>query len=42
MYQSDAAHGLMFHRFHASGSLPKSQGSLNEIEFDLIFGVEKG
>ena len=43
MYQSDAAHGLMFHRFHASGSVPKSQGSLNEIEFDLILqnvGIE--
>ena len=26
----------MFHRFHASNLLPRSQGSLNEIEFDLI------
>ncbi len=33
----------MFHRFHASNLLPRSQGSLNEIEFDLILqnvGIE--
>jgi|MDSY01.1.fsa_nt_gb peptidoglycan/xylan/chitin deacetylase (PgdA/CDA1 family) len=36
MYRLDVPHGLMFHRFHESGTKPRSQGSLTEIEFDSI------
>ena len=36
MYRVEKPHGLMFHRFHAYGTRPKSQGSLSEKEFDQI------
>ena len=35
-YSRRQPHGLMFHRFHLSGSRPKCQGSITEVEFEKI------
>lgn len=35
-YTSRFAHGLMFHRFHKSGTSPLGQGSLTDVELDRI------
>lgn len=35
-YRSDFAHGLMFHRFHKSGTVPLGQGSLTDVEFEKL------
>lgn len=35
-YPSKFAHGLMFHRFHKSGTKPFGQGSLTDMELDRI------
>lgn len=43
-YRSDFAHGLMFHRFHKSGTLPSGQGSLTEVGFEKLLnhvGLER-
>jgi peptidoglycan/xylan/chitin deacetylase (PgdA/CDA1 family) len=38
-YRSDFAHGLMFHRFHRSGTPPAGQGSLTEVEFEELLNI---
>lgn len=43
-YPGNQPHGLLFHRFHQSGSKSPSQGSITEIEFDKILnyvGIER-
>ena len=43
-YSARFAHGLMFHRFHKSGTAPLGQGSLTEVEFEKILihvGIER-
>lgn len=38
-YSFQFPHGLMFHRFHNSGTTPLGQGCLNEVEFEEILHV---
>ena len=35
-YSRSQPHGLMFHRFHLSGTSPMGQGSVTEIEFEKM------